>query len=236
MVEAHARLASRTRCWSAVRPVIAAVVVAVALVALVPPSDPERARLRPEPPEPAFLAGVRAEPHRRGWWSTPSSPGPSPTAGSCPSSQRLVQRPPDDAPRDRRRHGCRSPRRPGRAVHRRPPATAELRRGRRGPALRRGGGRRGGRPRVAGRPRHRRLRGRRPSTTGASPSIWWSRCRARPTARSAEFCFDDATGVLRSVEVVRDEAIDRTEAVEIRTEVTDADLRPDDLGEPVVTG
>ena len=57
-----------------------------------------------------------------------------------------------------------------------------------------------------------------------------------PYGTSAEFCFDDATGVQRSVEVVRDEATDRTEAVEIRTEVTDADLRPDDLGEPVVTG
>jgi hypothetical protein len=57
-----------------------------------------------------------------------------------------------------------------------------------------------------------------------------------PYGTSAEFCFDEATGVQRLVEVIRDEATDRTEAVEIRTEVTDADLRPDDLGEPVVTG
>jgi hypothetical protein len=57
-----------------------------------------------------------------------------------------------------------------------------------------------------------------------------------PYGTTATFCFDEATGVLASVEVVRPEATDRTEAVEIRTTVTDEDLRAADLGEPVTTG
>jgi hypothetical protein len=57
-----------------------------------------------------------------------------------------------------------------------------------------------------------------------------------PYGTSASFCFDATTGVLAAVEVVRDEATDRTEVDRIRTEVTDADLRATDIGEPVATG
>jgi hypothetical protein len=57
-----------------------------------------------------------------------------------------------------------------------------------------------------------------------------------PYGTAARFCFDAATGALADVEVVRDESTDRTVADEIRTEVTSADLRAADLGEPVATG
>jgi hypothetical protein len=57
-----------------------------------------------------------------------------------------------------------------------------------------------------------------------------------PYGSAARFCFDTATGALADVEVVRDDSTDRTVAAEIRTEVTSADLRAADLGEPVATG
>lgn len=57
-----------------------------------------------------------------------------------------------------------------------------------------------------------------------------------PYGIESTFCFDDATGVLEEVEVVRPEATDRTVAVEVRTTVTAADLRAADLGDPIATG
>lgn len=57
-----------------------------------------------------------------------------------------------------------------------------------------------------------------------------------PYGLSARFCFDDATGALATQEVQRSEAVERTVAVDIRTEVTPADLRATDIGEPIGTG
>jgi hypothetical protein len=57
-----------------------------------------------------------------------------------------------------------------------------------------------------------------------------------PYGTAARLCFDEATGALVDVRVERDEAVDRVEAVEVRTEVTAADLRADDLGESVGVG
>lgn len=52
-----------------------------------------------------------------------------------------------------------------------------------------------------------------------------------PYGELAGFCFDEATGAPTRVEVRREEATDVTEAVDIRTQVTEADLRPGDLGD-----
>jgi hypothetical protein len=52
-----------------------------------------------------------------------------------------------------------------------------------------------------------------------------------PYGDEAVFCFDAATGAPTRVEVHRPEAVDVVEAVEIRAEVTDADLDPGDLGD-----
>ena len=52
------------------------------------------------------------------------------------------------------------------------------------------------------------------------------RLLAPPYGDAARFCFDGATGALRSVEVRRDRALDETRAIEIRATVTDADLSP----------
>ena len=57
-----------------------------------------------------------------------------------------------------------------------------------------------------------------------------------PYGIESTFCFDEEVGVLRDVEVVRPEATDRTTAIEVRTTVTDADLRATDLGDPLATG
>jgi hypothetical protein len=57
-----------------------------------------------------------------------------------------------------------------------------------------------------------------------------------PYGGAARFCFDEDSGAQRYLEVRREEGIDVTEATEIRTEVTDADLRPGTLGEPIATG
>jgi hypothetical protein len=56
-----------------------------------------------------------------------------------------------------------------------------------------------------------------------------------PYGVESTFCFDEEVGVLRDVEVVRPEATDRTTAIEVRTTVTDADLRATDLGDPLST-
>jgi hypothetical protein len=56
-----------------------------------------------------------------------------------------------------------------------------------------------------------------------------------PYGGAARFCFDDATGALESLEVRKPEAVERTEAVTIATEVTEADLRLPTLGEPIAT-
>jgi hypothetical protein len=56
-----------------------------------------------------------------------------------------------------------------------------------------------------------------------------------PYGIESTFCFDEEVGVLRDVEVVRPEATDRTTAIEVRTTVTDADLRAADLGDPLAT-
>ena len=56
-----------------------------------------------------------------------------------------------------------------------------------------------------------------------------------PYGIESTFCFDEEVGVLREVEVVRPEATDRTTALEVRTAVTDADLRAADLGDPLAT-
>lgn len=52
-----------------------------------------------------------------------------------------------------------------------------------------------------------------------------------PYGVEAMFCFDADTGAPTRLEVRRPESVDLTEAVSIRTEVTPADLRLDDLGE-----
>ena len=57
-----------------------------------------------------------------------------------------------------------------------------------------------------------------------------------PYGLSSTFCFDDPSGALDRLDVVRPEATDHTEATAIRTEVTATDLRAGDLGEPVATG
>lgn len=57
-----------------------------------------------------------------------------------------------------------------------------------------------------------------------------------PYGGAARFCFDDGTGALRSLEVRRPEAVERTEAVTIATVVDDADLRLASLGDPIATG
>lgn len=46
-------------------------------------------------------------------------------------------------------------------------------------------------------------------------------------------CFDPASGTLAEIVVERDEAVERSEAVEIRTEVVAGDLRAEELGEPL---
>ena len=51
-----------------------------------------------------------------------------------------------------------------------------------------------------------------------------------PYGTEAEFCFDAATGAPARLEIERPEAVDVVEAVEIRSQVTTADLRPEDLG------
>jgi hypothetical protein len=56
-----------------------------------------------------------------------------------------------------------------------------------------------------------------------------------PYGIESTFCFDEEVGVLRDVEVVRPEATDRTTATEIRTPVTESDLRATDLGDPLST-
>ena len=56
-----------------------------------------------------------------------------------------------------------------------------------------------------------------------------------PYGIESTFCFDEEVGVLRDVEVVRPEATDRTTATEVRTTVTEADLRAADLGDPLPT-
>ena len=58
---------------------------------------------------------------------------------------------------------------------------------------------------------------------------------APPYGERAVFCYDDATGAPLRVEIHRTEASDVIEAVEIRPEVTEADLRPAELGD-LVTG
>lgn len=57
-----------------------------------------------------------------------------------------------------------------------------------------------------------------------------------PYGIESRFCFDQEVGVLREVEVVRPEATDRTTALEVRTTVTEADLRAADIGDPLATG
>ena len=52
-----------------------------------------------------------------------------------------------------------------------------------------------------------------------------------PYGEEATFCFDRATGAPTRVEIVRPEATDVTEAVEIRRVVTAGDLEPGDLGD-----
>ena len=49
------------------------------------------------------------------------------------------------------------------------------------------------------------------------------------------FCYDEASGAPTRIEIQRVEATDVRETVELRAEVTDADLRPAELGE-LVTG
>jgi hypothetical protein len=58
---------------------------------------------------------------------------------------------------------------------------------------------------------------------------------APPYGERAVFCYDDATGAPARVEIHRTEASDVVEAVEIRPEVTEDDLRPAELGD-LVTG
>lgn len=57
-----------------------------------------------------------------------------------------------------------------------------------------------------------------------------------PYGVAATFCFDDESGALSVLDIERPEATDRTVADAIRTEVTAADLRAAELGDPVSTG
>lgn len=67
------------------------------------------------------------------------------------------------------------------------------------------------------------------------PGCWSLHLRlaipAPPYGELAGFCFDAETGAPLRDEIRRAEATDVVETVEIRTEVTAADLRPGDLGE-----
>jgi len=67
------------------------------------------------------------------------------------------------------------------------------------------------------------------------PGCWSLRLRlgvpSPPYGELAGFCFDAETGAPTRLEVRRPEAVDVVEAVEIRATVTDADLRPGDLGD-----
>lgn len=67
------------------------------------------------------------------------------------------------------------------------------------------------------------------------PGCWALRLRlaipSPPYGDLAGFCFDAATGAPARLEIRRDQAVDVVEAVEIRAEVTAADLRPGDLGD-----
>lgn len=55
---------------------------------------------------------------------------------------------------------------------------------------------------------------------------------APPYGTAARFCFDDETGALTSIRVVRDEATDVTEATSVRAGVRDEDLVPPENGDP----
>lgn len=55
---------------------------------------------------------------------------------------------------------------------------------------------------------------------------------APPYGTEARFCFDDETGAITYVRVVRDEATDVTEATDVRAEVRDEDLEPPENGDP----
>jgi hypothetical protein len=57
-----------------------------------------------------------------------------------------------------------------------------------------------------------------------------------PYGGAARWCFDEASGALQRLEERHSLTVEVTEAVEIRTEVTDADLRPESLGDPIATG
>lgn len=58
---------------------------------------------------------------------------------------------------------------------------------------------------------------------------------APPYGERAVFCYDETTGAPTRIEIHRAEASDVRETVELRAEVTEADLRPAELGE-LVTG
>jgi len=55
---------------------------------------------------------------------------------------------------------------------------------------------------------------------------------APPYGTAARFCFDDDTGAITSIRVERDEATDLTEAISVRADVGDDDLRPPETGDP----
>jgi len=59
---------------------------------------------------------------------------------------------------------------------------------------------------------------------------------APPYGEAARFCFDAETGALVELAVGHAEAIDRTEAVELRARVTDADLELPEEAQPVERG
>lgn len=59
---------------------------------------------------------------------------------------------------------------------------------------------------------------------------------APPYGTTARFCFDDGTGALVMLRVERDEAVDLTEATEVRATVRDRDLTPPRDGDRVPAG
>jgi len=67
------------------------------------------------------------------------------------------------------------------------------------------------------------------------PGCWALRLRldvpTPPYGELAGFCFDEATGAPTRLEIHRDGAVDVVEALDVRAEVTAADLRIGDLGE-----
>jgi hypothetical protein len=215
-----------------VGPVVAAVLVLAVLVVVFPPRDPEPL-VATEPPQPAFLAAYErsrtVEAVVRSSFLRTLADG-----RELAYEQRLVQRPPDD----RLVVGA------GSASGRLGGDLVRCNAGEEGtPSCVRGGEAPPYDEEVAGEVAD--LAALVDADTGAYRlSDLGSGCfelvlRVRvpspPYGNRTTYCFDADTGVVASLVVERPEAVDRLEALSITTEVTDADLRADDIGTAIAT-